>query len=212
MKNKSYEVTWEMKTNVENHVYEDVDFSNIDFNSPIFTNVSFKNCTFANCDLDNARTYTCKFYTCKFDRIDLRGVSVGAHHGLFEDCIFLRCDFRRLKCSQTDFIGCIFEKCKLKGWEPDASYFENCKIIGKLSEVTFYNYYSNDFIKPEKDSLFHSIDFSDAEFGEYVAFENCDLSRSLPPKGKTFEELLSATFSSRKIHGGFCISTPAKDN
>lgn len=197
MKQQNYSDTWDMKTLVENHVYEDIDFTGTDFNHPIFKNVDFKNCIFAQCNLDDARTYSCNFTNCKFEGVDLRGVLLGAHGGKFTNCIFKRCNFKKRIFDIPDFINCLFDHCQLRGWEPNGSSFENCKIKGKIAEVTFYDYFKYPE-GPERVNLFYSIDFSEAEFGEYVGFEQCDLSLSIPPNGYTFDELLTEELPSQK--------------
>lgn len=210
MANKNtFTQVWQMKTKVENHIYENVDFTGTDFNHPIFQNVVFKNCTFKKCNLDDTRLYSCNFYDCVFDKVDLRGATIGAHGGDFKNCVFKGCNFQRQRFHTPRFYNCIFDKCKLKGWEPQASYFENCKIIGHLIEVVFYNNFYYDIDK-NCDNLFHSIDFSQAIFGEYIIFENCDLSKSTPPNGYTFDELLTESYSSNQIHGLINKGTPSK--
>lgn len=72
-----------------------------------------------------------------------------------------------------------------------ASSFESCKFVGKLSNVIFRGNDESDlYSNPKPNSMYH-IDFSEAVFGEYVDFEGCDLSTCVPPKGETFEGLLS---------------------
>ncbi|AKK05097.1 Pentapeptide repeats (9 copies) [Corynebacterium mustelae] len=212
MKKKTYTETWRVKTRIGNRVYEDVDFTGTDFNHPIFSNVTFKNCIFRKCNLDDARLYSCDFYDCVFDKVDLRGVTIGAHTGIFRDCVFNGCNFQRASFYEPEFYNCTFDKCRMKGLETRASYFENCTIIGHLAEIVFYNNFYDDISKKQFDDLFHSIDFSKAHFGEYVIFEGCDLSRSVPPRGHTFEELLTKRYSSRFRRGRTGIGTPGKED
>ena len=71
-----------------------------------------------------------------------------------------------------------------------ASFFVSCKFVGILSDVIFRGNDESDlYSNPQLNSMYH-IDFREAIFGEYVDFEDCDLSTCIPPKGKTFEELL----------------------
>ena len=202
---KEYTTTWKLKTEVSNRIYSGEDFSGTNFNSPIFKNTSFENCFFSNCKLDDTRIYDCNFTDCTFSKIDLRGLSIGAHGGIYLNCNFDGCDLRRRSFFSPEFINTTFSRCKLKAMEPQGSYFENCKFIGKLEDITFYEHFENDYIKPRKKELFHSVDFSDAIFGDFVSFEDCDLSRSTPPAGKSFEELLSPGSATRV--GGRLLTT-----
>lgn len=211
MSKNTFNQTWQMKTKIENHIYESIDFTGTNFNHPIFQNVTFKNCIFKQCNLDDARLYTCNFYDCIFDKVDLRGVTIGAYTGIFKNCIFKGCNFQRSTFYEPEFYNCIFDKCKMKNLELRASYFENCKIIGHLAEIVFYNNFYDDISKKQFHNLFHSIDFSKSIFGEYVIFEQCDLSRSIPPQGYTFEDLLTKKYSSRWAKGSNGIGTPAKE-
>ena len=114
---------------------------------------------------------------------------IGAEGGLFEDCLFQRCDFRGQYFWYPFFKNCIFDKCKLKKIDFNDASFYNCKFVGKLEDVTFNGMYhkKETGLKP-----LENVDFSEAIFGEYVGFENCELSTCIPPKGEIFEKLLYA--------------------
>ena len=51
------------------------------------------------------------------------------------------------------------------------------------------------------------VDFSKSIFGDYVGFEDCDLSTCIPPVGKTFNELLYIADLNDLKH----LSTGSKD-
>jgi hypothetical protein len=85
------------------------------------------------------------------------------------------------------FDGCVFDRCKLRRVNFNDASFSHCKFIGKLLDTTFNGMYHE---KPTGFPPLDHVDFSEAEFGEFVSFENCDLSTCIPLAGKTFEELL----------------------
>ena len=184
-------VKWERKTKIENKIFKGFDFSDTMFHYPIFKNVEFENCLFNKSDIEDARLYGCSFTSCSFLKIDFCTATMGAYKGLFKDCYFENCDFRNASFYEPEFDNCIFNKCKLTRIDFKASVFRSCKFIGKMSDITFRGNYKHDTIMSDApQNLMHEIDFSEAIFGEYVGFEDCDLSTCIPPKGTTFEELL----------------------
>jgi uncharacterized protein YjbI with pentapeptide repeats len=200
------EAKWESKTRIKSQEYDGFDFFKTDFNSPIFEGVIFRNCRFDRSNLDDARTNKCLFINCSFYRVDLSNVSIGCYGGLYENCEFIKCDFRNGCFYQPEFINCIFDNCKWKGAELKASSFENCKFIGKLQDMVFCGMYQGITIDENaKPNTMKGVDFSEAVFVEYVEFDNCDLSQAIPPKGTTFSTLLTTT----KFKGrGYLTSTP----
>lgn len=182
---------WEMKKKIENKNFKTFDFSDTLFNYPIFKNIQFEDCLFNKSDITDARIYGCSFINCHFVKIDFRTATLGAHKGLFKNCCFDNCDFRNASFYEPEFKNCTFNKCKLNKIDFKASSFESCKFIGKISDVIFRgNDKSNLYPNPTPNAMYN-IDFSDAIFGEYVDFEDCDLSTCIPPKGTTFVELLT---------------------
>jgi len=186
-------VKWERKTKIENKTFNGFDFSDTIFHYPIFDNVEFENCLFNKSDMEDARLYGCSFRSCSFVKIDFRTATLGSHKGLFKDCNFENCDFRNASFYEPEFENCIFSKCKLTKIDFCASSFNSCKFIGKLSDVIFRGNYKHDLTIGAKPNLMYKVDFSEAILGEYVDFEDCDLSTCIPPKGTTFEELLVKT-------------------
>ena len=144
------------------------------------------------------------FINCQFINANLRDMSIGAEGGCFKDCLFQKCDFRGQYFWFPHFYNCIFEKCKLKKIDLNDASFHHCKFIGKMEEITFNGMYhkTDTRIKP-----LDYVDFSDAIFGEFVSFEDCDLSTCIPPKGTTFEYLLYVI----NLNDPKCLSTGSKD-
>lgn len=188
---------------IEDKLKETV-FENYDFTNTVFTCKSLEkqieNAKFINCIFDktafglhnfNGKEYyaTQRFWhsvftNCKFKGVDMRSVFWG-HNSIVENCHFLRCNFCVDTFSLVDFINCVFEKCKCR-FKSDEALFENCKFIGKLSEVEFCKRSDN----PARANTIKSVDFSEAILGDYVAFTDIDMNNCIPPKGKTWEELL----------------------
>ena len=179
--------SWEKYSKYENQVFENFDFTNTVFENAAFNNVTFKGCLFFKSNMNHIGLWSSNFIDCKFISIDLRNMPMGANGGLFENCLFQRCDFRGQYFWYPHFNNCVFEKCKLKKIDFNDASFHYCKFIGKIEDVTFNGmYHKNETgIKP-----LDYVDFSEAVFGEYVGFENCDLSTCIPPKGNKFDELL----------------------
>ena len=181
---------WEMKKKIENKSFKSFDFSGTLFNYPIFDKVQFEDCLFNKSDITDARIYGCSFINCCFMKVDFRTATIGAHKGLFINCCFDNCDFRAASFYEPEFNNCVFNKCKLSQVDFKASSFVSCKFVGKLSNVIFRGNDKSDlYSNPKPNSMYH-IDFSETIFGEYVDFDDCDLSTCIPPKGKTFEGLL----------------------
>jgi hypothetical protein len=80
--------------------------------------------------------------------------------------------------------------CKLKNIDFHASLFDSCRFIGKIEDCIFRKESLKDDLLGAKPNMMHEIDFSKAILGAYVAFDNCDLSSCIPPKDKTFDEIL----------------------
>lgn len=190
-RNKSQvKVVWEIKTKIENHVFNNFDFIETNFNHPIFKNVLFENCVFDKPNINDARFYNCNFKNCHFKRVDFSNTTVGCHGGGYEDCIFEKCNFRGASIYFPEFLNCEFDTCKLKDVDFYASYFYECKFIGKLTEVVFHREYKSDLTLGAKINPMYKVDFSRAIFGKYVIFRNCDLSTCIPPVGVTFDEFM----------------------
>lgn len=179
--------SWKEYTKYENQQFENCDFTNAVFEKAAFKNVTFKDCLFFKCNVNHIGLWSSNFFNCKFIGVDLRNMPIGADGGLFEDCLFQRCDFRGQYFWYPLFRKCIFENSKLKKIDFNDASFHYCKFIGKLEDVTFNGIYhkKDTGLKP-----LDYVDFSEAILGDYVGFENCDLSTCIPPFGKTFEELL----------------------
>jgi fluoroquinolone resistance protein len=81
----------------------------------------------------------------------------------------------------------VFDRCKIKNVNFNDASFKRTQFIGKLEDTTFNGMY-------HKRSTGHvpvdEVDFSMATLGDFVTFEKCDLSNSVPPLGTTFAELL----------------------
>ena len=182
---------WDMKKKIENKTFKAFDFSYTLFNYPIFKNVQFEDCLFNKSNMEDARIYGSSFINCHFIKIDFRTVTLGAHKGLFKSCRFDYCDFRNASFYEPEFKNCTFNRCKLSKVDFKASSFESCKFIGKMSDVIFRGNDKSDLYQDSKPNSMYNIDFSEVILGEYVDFEDCDLSTCIPPKGRTFEEVLS---------------------
>ncbi len=196
--------TWEKRVKFENETFQDCDFTETIFENASFKDVTFENCLFFKSNMNHIGLWGSRFFNCKFIHIDLRNMPMGADGGLFESCLFQKCDFRGQYFWYPHFNKCIFENCKLKKIDFNDSSFHYCKFIGKIEDVTFNGIYhkKETGIKP-----LDYVDFSEAVFGEYVGFENCDLSSCIPPQGSTFKEILYVVDLNEPNH----LSTGSKD-
>lgn len=209
MATAKYKAKWLPKTEVKDALFENETFSGIDFNMPIFQGTTFKNCLFEKSNLTGPRIYSCEFEGCKFVGMNLSGFMFGANNDKFTDCVFDRCNLKGGSFFAPEFVRTSFLDCKLSGADLNGSYFEDCRVTGKISDLTFRSKYRSDLAKPKKKNLYVSIDFSEAVFGDFVTFVDCDLSRSIPPKGRTFDELLHLL--APEIFGKDQLSTGDKD-
>ena len=198
-------VTWELKTRVSNQTFDNFDFSNTNFNSSNFHNVNFINCLFFKSNLKGSKLfYESNFDSCRFEGIDLSNSTFGSHKGTYTKCIFEKCEFKGKEFNFTEFIDCDFIKTKFKKVNFNGSKFENCRFSGKFDDVTFNGIYDTNASKTE---CLKNVDFSEAIFGEFVNFYNCDLSTCIPPKGTSFDELLYQLYSNDPS----VLSTGSKD-
>lgn len=185
-------------------IIECYNFTDTYFENASFEGVTFQRCLFYHCNTNHIGLWNCNFIECEFKDVDLRDMSIGAEGGTFDRCVFNKCDFRGQHFFSPDFIDCIFEKCKMKNINFNDASFLRCKFIGKLEDVTFNGMYHE--IKKEIKPLDY-VDFSESIFGDYVGFEDCDLSTCIPPVGKTFNELLYIADLNNLKH----LSTGSKD-
>lgn len=204
MNTKYINYSWAEYTLNENVLFEYYNFTGTIFENTSFEKVTFKNCLFYKCDTNHIGLWNCNFINCEFKDVDLRNVPIGADGGILKKCQFIRCDFRGQHFWFPVFEDCIFEKCKLKNINFNDASFLKCKFIGKLEDVTFNGMYHK--IKKEIKPLDY-VDFSESIFGDYVGFEDCDLSTCIPPVGKTFNELLYIADLNDLKH----LSTGSKD-
>lgn len=179
--------SWKEITRYENETFENFDFTDTIFENTIFTNVTFKDCLFSKCKMNHIRLFGCNFYNCDFSDVDMRNFAIGSQGGGYTDCTFNKCDFRAQHFFSPRFVNCEFNQSKFKRTNLNDSSFESCKFIGKLEDVTFNGMYHE--AKTGFEPLVN-VDFSEAVFGDFVRFDNCDLSTCIPPKGSSFDELL----------------------
>lgn len=183
---------WDKLTKFIDETWMNYDLTDTDFDNTFFKDTSFSNCNFIKSKLDQMGLFNASFMSCLFEKVSFKNVAVGAKGGLFEKTKFLRCDFAGKQFNYPHFKDCIFENCKLKTIDFNDSSFENCKFIGKLDDVSFNGIYHE--IKT-RHKILDQVDFSEAEFGEFVTFYDCDFSTCIPPCGKTFDELLYQIYS-----------------
>lgn len=187
METKYINYSWSEYTKYTNAIFEFCDFTGTNFQNASFEGVTFKKCLFLKCNTDHIGLWNCNFIECEFKNVDLRNVPIGADGGVLKQCLFYKCDFRGQHFWSPFFEECVFERCKLKNINFNDASFLKCKFIGKLEDVTFNGIYHK--VKREIKPLEY-IDFSESIFGDYVGFEDCDLSTCIPPTGKQFNELL----------------------
>ena len=188
-KNNQYKDTmWELKTRISHRTYENFDFSNTNFNSAIFENIIFKDCLFFKSNLDGTKLfYQSCFENCRFISVNLSNTTLGSNKGMYDNCLFEKCDFKGREFDFTEFVNCDFVKVKLKNINFNGSRFENCRFVGKIEDTVFNGIYDTN---PMSAHCLKKVDFSEAIFGEFVTFCNCDLTTCVPPNGFLFDELL----------------------
>jgi len=196
---------WNVKEKIENKVFISFDFSNTNFNSAIFENVTFKDCLFFKSNLSGSKIfYQSYFENCRFINVNLTTTTFGSNKGVYKNCLFEKCDFRGKGFNFTEFINCDFIKSKFKNINFNGSKFENCRFIGKIEDATFNGIYDT---TPISTDCLKKVDFSEAVFGEFVSFFNCDLSTCIPPVGFLFSELLYNLY----LNAPNILSTGSKD-
>lgn len=196
---------WELKTKITNKVFEEYDFTATDFNSAIFENVTFKKCVLKKSNLSGTKIfYESKFENCSFIDLNFSNTTLGSNKGIYENCQFEKCVYKGKEFDFTQFIDCTFEKMKFNNVNFNGSIFRDCKLSGKFNDVSFNGIYETN---PSKDACLNRVDFTNAEFGEFVNFYNCDLSTCSPPKGLEFDELLYQIYSNDPT----VLSTGTKD-
>lgn len=204
MDTKYVRYSWIEYTKYENMTFEEYDFFETNFENAAFEHVTFKNCKFNKSKTDHIGLWGCDFLDCEFKNVDLRNIPIGADGGVLKQCLFFKCDFRGQHFLSPFFEDCVFERCKLKNINFNDASFLKCKFIGKLEDVTFNGIYHK--VKREIKPLEY-IDFSESIFGDYVGFEDCDLSTCIPPSGMPFEDILYTVDLNNLNH----LSTGTKD-
>ncbi len=165
-----------------------IDYSLKDFNATTFKDGLFKNCLFYKTVLDNSRIQgKVDFEDCTFENLNLTNTNFGSHNGNYINCIFEKCNFKGRLFNFSRYVNCTFKNCKLVNINFSGSSFQNCKFIGKLDNVSFNGIY--DINKSNYPTL-EIIDFSEARFGEFVTFYDCDLTTCIAPKNEFFDNLL----------------------
>lgn len=183
----------------------DIDYSLKDFEALTFKDGLFKNCLFYKTALVNSRIHgKVDFEDCTFQNTNLTNTNFGSHNGNYLNCVFDKCNFRGKLFNFSRYVNCSFKNCKLVNIDFSGSSFQNCKFIGKLDDVSFNGIYDiNKSVYP----TLEMVDFSEAIFGEFVTFYDCDLTTSIPPKNDSFEDLLYCLYEdSVKV-----LSTGSKD-
>jgi len=174
-----------------NGTFVEYDFSGGDFKDACFLNSIFRGCLFQGGVPGNLIFFSSNFFNCTFKNFDFRRVIIGAEGGLFKDCQFLRCNFSGQQLESPHFDGCLFDHCKIKGVSFNDSSFLGCRFVGRLEDTTFNGLYHK---RSTGFQILDRVDFSQAVFGDFVTFEDCDLSTCTPPAGNTFEDLLYAIY------------------
>ena len=188
MKNINYkEKSWSTFTKFSKQNFDDFDFSNTVFENTAFESCIFQDCLFFKSNFNHIGLWGCDFINCQFISADMRNIPIGVDGGILKNCLFQKCNFQGQYFETPFFDNCIFDKCKLKNINFNDSSFRNCKFIGKLEDVTFNGIYNN---RKRERIVLENVDFSEAVFGDFVSFEDCDLSSSIPPKTRNFEEML----------------------
>ena len=86
--------TWDLKTKVSSHTFENFDFINTNFNSGIFDNVNFIDCLFSKSNLSGSKLfYDSNFDRCIFINVNLSNTAFGSHRGIYRSCKFINCNF-----------------------------------------------------------------------------------------------------------------------
>ena len=178
----------ELKTRFSNQNFVDYDFTKTNFNSSIFENTNFENCLFESSVLKGSRIfYNSNFESCIFKNITLSHTTFGSHKGTYKKCVFENCEYKGKDFNFTQFIDCKFIKTKFTTVNFNGSQFRNCIFEGKFKDVTFNGIYD---CNPDFKACLHQCDFFNATFGDFVSFENCDLSTCTAPKDTAFKEIL----------------------
>lgn len=188
MKNINYkEKSWSTFTKFSKQNFDDFDFSNTVFENTAFGSCIFQDCLFFKSNFNHIGLWGCDFINCQFISADMRNIPIGVDGGILKNCSFQKCNFQGQHFEYPFFDNCIFDKCKLKNINFNDFSFRNCKFIGKLEDVTFNGIYNN---RKRERTVLENVDFSETVFGDFVSFEDCDLSSSIPPKTRNFEEML----------------------
>jgi fluoroquinolone resistance protein len=192
MESKYKEFKWDKPTKFEKQVFINFDFTQANFDGVLFIECDFNGCIFKKCTPGSLGIFGSNFTKCNFESFDFRRISVGANGGTFESCIFEKCNFSGRHFEYPHFELCIFDRCKIKNVNFNDASFSKTKFIGKIEDSTFNGLYHK---KSTGHKIIDQVDFSEAIFGDFLTFENCDLSNSTPPKGKSFGDLLYQIYS-----------------
>lgn len=173
---------------VENMDFKEIRFFNTDFRECRIMNSNFSNCLFEQLNLVGAKFYPDSYFkACDFIKVDFSKSTMINHKSVFSKCKFKDCQIKSLDFDFTRFENCMFKNCTFEKINFSASNFQNCRISGILKDVTFNGIYNSN---QSNFKTLVEVDFSDAQFGDYVTFQDCDLSTVYPPRGTNFDEIL----------------------
>jgi len=183
---------WEPKTQIRDTTLEG-DFSNTHFNEARFFNVVWRSCTFERTVVDGARAYPpSEFVDCTFRNVDFSHTTLLSNETRCVRCTFERCRFARTGFTKARFCACTFESSTFLRIDFNGTTFEDCRFASRFAEVTFNGIYDTN---PDPTVCLQRVDFTGATFGDFVSFNNCDLTSCTPPQGRTFTDLLYPFYS-----------------
>lgn len=173
---------------IEDMSFENLELINADLQEARIMNSSFSGCLFKELNIEGVKFYPSSLFTdCTFVKLDFTRSTMISHEGKFIKCKFKNCKIKNLDFDFTRFENCVFENCVLEKINFNASSFSDCKISSKLKDVTFNGIYNTNQSNFE---TLVNVDFSDSDFGDYVTFNNCDLSTVTPPENTLFDKIL----------------------
>ncbi len=141
-----------------------------------------RGCRYVSCRFEDLRMWDTQVCDTEFFSCDLRNAALG---GLFEGRVnrfervaFEKTDLRKTAWSSAEFIDCQFIDCRLDGVDFQRSRFSDCKFVGELREVMFYDHGFSAPSQPPNE--LKNCDFSHARL-ETTAFRRLDLLNIIPP-------------------------------
>jgi uncharacterized protein YjbI with pentapeptide repeats len=196
---------WEIAHVELSNQFDSVDFSHVKLGQNLgLVRSRFTNCIFSGADLAS-RFWGSSFSDCLFHRTQVHWAlgdtterlstppkrvmhyaQLGYDYEIFERCQFIKARFRRYGSLGAIHRHCLFDNCE---FAMSANYihsvFEHCKFKGKIRNKILVGFQQWPPTENTLENTMTGVDFSECELTSMGFYQQCDLSKIIPPDPAT---------------------------